>query len=112
MLSRALALTAWTCWDQQEEVPFFGAGAPSSRDTIWVAYWLDPRDPSKPNGELEYVIHAAYASYGACWLAVKRENDAAYAIYIGDFRARKVSDSNPVLGPVLTCSPLKNPDAK
>jgi hypothetical protein len=100
------------CWEHWDNVPFFGSGAPSSGDTIWVAYWRAPNDPTKPLGDARYTINAAYASYGACWLAAKRHSNAEYTTYLANFRARKPSEPYPIVEPQLQCSALKNPNAK
>jgi hypothetical protein len=99
-----------SCWNEQAGVPFFGSGIPSLSRTIFVEYWLSDRDPSKPNqGDVVYTIKAAYASYGACWLAAKRQNDDDYATYLANYRAKKLGDPNPVLSQQIQCSALKNP---
>jgi hypothetical protein len=64
---RVLKCAAW-----QTDVPFFGPGAPSKSDTIWLLYWLNPVDPSKPYGGSRPLAHSAYASYGACWLSLRQ----------------------------------------
>jgi hypothetical protein len=101
-----------TCWEHWDNVPFFGGGAPSSGDTIWVAYWRAPNDPAKPLGDTRYAINAAYASYGACWLAAKRQHDAEYATYLANFRAKSLANGYPILGPQIQCSAQSNPNAK
>jgi hypothetical protein len=59
------------CAEPQTDVPFFGPGAPSNNDTIWLLYWL-PVNAATPNEPSRPLAHSAYASYGACWLALKR----------------------------------------
>ena len=100
------------CWEYRDNVPFFGSGAPRSGDTIWVAYWRSPNDSIKPSSDTHYLINAAYASYGACWLATKRQSNAEYATYLADSRARTPGEPCPMTAPQLQCSALKNPNGK
>jgi hypothetical protein len=97
------------CAAAQTDVPFFGPGAPSNDDRIWLLYWLTPLD-SKPNGDTRPLAHSAYASYGACWLALQRldkKNDAIFSENveraISAHTAPPVYDSTPSY-----CKALKN----
>ena len=100
------------CWESQTDVPFFGTGAPANNDTIWLLYWLRvnaamPNEPSRP------LAHSAYASYGACWLALKRldaENRATFAENVE--RALKAHNTPPMYDSTPSyCQALKNTSA-
>jgi hypothetical protein len=97
------------CTETQTDVPFFGPGAPSSTKSIWLLYWLTPLD-TNPNGATRPLAHAAYASYGACWLALQRldkKNDAIFSENVE--RATRAHTAPPVYDTTPSyCKVLKN----
>jgi len=65
-----------TCWSTTGDVPFFGGSSPGVHDTIYV---LAVRYPETAQSGDRMVYHtitvkAAYASYGSCWLEMKRQS--------------------------------------
>jgi hypothetical protein len=97
------------CAETQTDVPFFGPGAPSNTEAIWLLYWLTPLD-TNPNGDTRPLARSAYASYGACWLALKRldaESDANFSENAE--RAIRAHSAPPGYHPSPTyCKVLKN----
>lgn len=97
------------CAEPQTDVPFFGPGAPSNNDTIWLLFWRQV-NAAKPNEPSRPLARSAYASYGACWLALKRldaEDRATFAENVE--RALKAHSTPPRYDSTPSyCEALKN----
>jgi hypothetical protein len=99
------------CAQSQNDVPFFGPGAPSEGDTIWLLYWL--KEPVSQGAGYTTLAHSAFASYGACWLAMRRlesENRAIFAENVD--RAIRAHTEQPMYDSAPAyCKALKNSTA-
>jgi hypothetical protein len=98
------------CAATQTDVPFFGPGAPSNTDAIWLLYWLVPVDRAKPYGYSRPLAHSACASYGACWLAQKHLDAHDQATFSENTEmALRAHTAPPVNNPTPNyCKSLKN----
>ena len=105
---RVLKCAAW-----QTDVPFFGPSAPSKSDTIWLLYWLNPVDPSKPYGGSGPLARSAYASHGARWLSLRQlEAQNRVTFSEGAERSLKAHSLRPVYDATPNyCKALRNAPA-
>jgi hypothetical protein len=109
-LSNGENLRVLKCAQPQTDVPYFGPGAPSNSDTIWLLYWVHLRDPAKPSEGYNPLAHSAYASDGACRLALRRLDAETRATFSENTEtAIKTHSTLPVYPPSPTyCKALKN----